>query len=85
MPHPSENHRQTRLISGGNHFIVPDGAAWLDYRGRTAIAAQAPEEVASLEQAGADLVLMPFVDAAREAADRIVGHDIPEQPVQIDQ
>ena len=57
----------------------------LDYRGRTAIAAQVPEEVASLEQAGADLVLMPFVDAAREAADRIVGHDIPEQPVQIDQ
>jgi Kef-type K+ transport system membrane component KefB len=57
----------------------------LDYRGRTAIAAQVPEEVASLEQAGADLVLMPFVDAAREAADRIVGHDIPEQRVQIDQ
>jgi Trk K+ transport system NAD-binding subunit len=57
----------------------------LAYRGRTAIAAQAPEEVARLEQAGADLVLMPFVDAAREAADRIVGHDIPEQPVQVDQ
>ena len=56
----------------------------LAYRGRIAIAAQAPEEVARLEQAGADLVLMPFVDAAREAADRIVGHDIPEPPVQVD-
>ena len=57
----------------------------LAYRGRIAIAAQGPEEAARLEQAGAALVLMPFVDAAREAADRIVGYDIPEQPVQVDQ
>jgi len=28
---------------------------------------------------------MPFVDAAREAADRIVGPDLPKQPVQVDQ
>jgi len=57
----------------------------LAYRGRIAIAAQAPEDVARLEQAGADLVLLPFVDAAREAADRIAGQDSPQQPAPMDQ
>jgi len=57
----------------------------LAYRGRIAIAAQGPEAAATLEQAGADLVLMPFVDAAREAADRIVGPDLPKQLVQVEQ
>jgi hypothetical protein len=31
------------------------------------------------------LVLMPFVDAARETADHIVGPDFPKQPMQMDQ
>ncbi|MDZ7784745.1 MAG: cation:proton antiporter family protein [Halioglobus sp.] len=57
----------------------------LDYRGRIAISAQAPEAVAGLEHAGADLVLMPFVDAAREATERITEYDIVEQPGQNDQ
>jgi Kef-type K+ transport system membrane component KefB len=45
----------------------------LGYAGRIAVTAHAPNEVASLEQAGADLVLVPFEDAAREAADRLLG------------
>jgi hypothetical protein len=44
----------------------------LGYSGRSAITAQALEDAARLEQAGADLILLPFADAAREAADRIM-------------
>lgn len=47
----------------------------LGFGGRTAIAAQSQEDVARFEQAGADLVLVPFTDAAREAADSITGQD----------
>ncbi|MCR9186657.1 MAG: cation:proton antiporter [Halieaceae bacterium] len=45
------------------------------YRGRTAITAQFDNDVAELEQAGADIVLSPFSDAAYEAADRITESD----------
>ena len=45
----------------------------LGYGGRTAIAAESPEDIVRLQQAGADLILAPFSDAAREAADRIMG------------
>lgn len=54
----------------------------LGYSGRIAIAAQAPDEAARLEQAGADLILVPFTDAAREAADRIMGQALPQQAEQ---
>ncbi len=43
------------------------------FRGRIAVTAHAPGELSRLEQAGADLVLAPFSDAAREAADRLLG------------
>jgi Trk K+ transport system NAD-binding subunit len=43
------------------------------YAGRIAVTAHGPADVARLEQAGADLVMMPFVDAAREAVNRILG------------
>lgn len=45
----------------------------LGYAGRIAVTAHSPSEVVRLERAGADLVLVPFVDAAREAADRLLG------------
>jgi hypothetical protein len=45
----------------------------LGYAGRIAVTVHGPGEVAGLEQAGADLVLVPLADAAREAADRILG------------
>lgn len=48
------------------------------FRGRVAITAQMPDDVAQLRHTGADLVLTPFVDAAREAAYRIVEQGIPE-------
>ncbi len=43
------------------------------YAGRIAVTAHSASEVAPLEQAGADLVLLPYADAAREAADRLLG------------
>ncbi|HBQ40638.1 MAG TPA: sodium:proton exchanger [Halieaceae bacterium] len=46
------------------------------YTGRTAITAQFDNDVAELEQAGADIVLSPFSDAACEAADRITEADL---------
>ncbi len=45
----------------------------LGYAGRIAVTAHTSSEVAILERAGADLVLMPFADAAQEAADRLLG------------
>lgn len=44
----------------------------LGYAGRIAVTAHSADEVARLEQAGADLVMAPFADAAREAADRLL-------------
>ncbi|MEO6423513.1 MAG: cation:proton antiporter family protein [Candidatus Nitrotoga sp.] len=43
------------------------------YAGRIAVAAHSAGEAERLEQAGADLVLVPYMDAAREAADRLLG------------
>jgi Trk K+ transport system NAD-binding subunit len=54
----------------------------LGYSGRIAITAQAPDDAARLEQGGADLILVPFADAAREAADRIMGQALPQQTEQ---
>ena len=42
------------------------------FAGRIALTAHGPAEVPRLEHAGADLVLLPFADAAREAADRLL-------------
>ncbi len=44
----------------------------LGYTGRIAVTAHGSGEVAKLEQAGADLVLVPLADAAREATDRLL-------------
>ena len=52
----------------------------LGYAGRIAVTVHGPGEIARLEQAGADLVLVPFADAAREAADRLMGQDSPTMP-----
>lgn len=42
------------------------------YRGKVALTAHARAQQAIFEQAGADLVLLPFRDAAKEAVDRIL-------------
>jgi Kef-type K+ transport system membrane component KefB len=52
----------------------------LGYAGRIAVTVHGPGEVARLEQAGADLVLVPYADAAREAADRLLGPVSPVMP-----
>ncbi|MBM69768.1 MAG: sodium:proton exchanger [Haliea sp.] len=57
-----ERHANVSLLNTLHH---------LGYRGRTAITAQSDDEVAELEQAGADIILSPFSDAANEASDRI--------------
>ena len=46
----------------------------LGYAGRIAVTAHSPAEAAKLEKAGADLVMVPYADAAREAADRLLFH-----------
>jgi len=46
----------------------------LGYAGRIAVTAHGPAEAAKLEKAGADLVMVPYADAAREAADRLLFH-----------
>lgn len=43
------------------------------YAGRIAVTARDSSEVERLAQVGADLVLLPYADAAREAADRLLG------------
>ena len=47
----------------------------LAYTGKIAVTAHHRTEVTAFEQAGADLVLVPFSDAALEAAERIIEHD----------
>ena len=47
------------------------------YRGRIAVAAHRPEDVAILSDAGADVLLQPFADAAASASDAIFGSDGP--------
>jgi Kef-type K+ transport system membrane component KefB len=49
----------------------------LGYGGRIAVTAHGPAEAARLRQAGADLVMIPYADAAREAADRLLGQAPP--------
>jgi len=43
----------------------------LGYTGRIAVTAHDPAEEAKMEQAGADLVMVPYADAAREAAEKL--------------
>jgi Kef-type K+ transport system membrane component KefB len=47
----------------------------LAYTGKIAVTAHDRAEVAAFKQAGADLVLVPFSDAAVEAAELIIGRD----------
>lgn len=42
------------------------------YRGKTAVTASTASDALALEQAGADRVLRPFLDAAQQAADRLL-------------
>ncbi|MGB5439368.1 MAG: cation:proton antiporter family protein [Gammaproteobacteria bacterium] len=48
-----------------------DSLRGLGYAGRIAVTAHGPVEIAKLQQAGVDLVMLPYADAAREAADLI--------------
>ena len=52
----------------------------LGYAGRIAVTVHGPGEVPRLGQAGADLVLLPYADAAREAAGRLLGQVSPVKP-----
>ena len=54
----------------------------LGYTGQIAISTHAPNDVARLEQAGADVILVPYVDAAHEAANRIMGPVFQPQTLQ---
>lgn len=57
--------------------MVLHGLRQLGYRGRVAIASSSRQDAQVFEKEGVDMVLIPYVDAAREAADRLfpgVGH-----------
>jgi len=43
----------------------------LSYEGRVAVTAHSEQEMVALQQAGADLVFLPYADSAHEAADRL--------------
>lgn len=45
------------------------------YQGRTALAAHTLHDARALEEAGADIVLLPFADAADQAVDRLLAED----------
>jgi Trk K+ transport system NAD-binding subunit len=45
------------------------------YRGRIAVTTHTPDTTKALQAAGADLVLLPFADAANEAVDLLMMHD----------
>jgi len=45
-----------------------------DFRGRTAVTAHHDRDMPKLRDAGADVVLLPFVDAAKEAADVLLAN-----------
>ena len=47
------------------------------YSGQVAVTAHNNSDVNKLEAMGADLVMIPFADAAREAADRLLGQGNP--------
>lgn len=53
----------------------------LGYTGRIAVTAHSAVEAARLIEAGADLVLEPFADAAREAAERLLSQTATKQGV----
>ncbi len=54
----------------------------LGYSGKIAIAVQVEDDAARMEHAGADLILTPYADAAREAADRIFEQESTRQPLE---
>ncbi|MEX2515380.1 MAG: sodium:proton exchanger, partial [Gammaproteobacteria bacterium] len=60
---------------------LAEGLRDLGFSGRLAIAAQHPGDTERLQQVGADLILMPFVDAADQAADLILGRQ-QRQPIE---
>jgi len=47
------------------------GLAELGYNGQVAVTTHDPQDVETLERAGADIVLLPFRDAAKEAANQL--------------
>ena len=53
------------------------------YRGRIAMAAHGDAEARRLQEGGADLVLMPYRDAALEAVERLIRVDRGESPTSI--
>jgi len=49
-----------------------------DYQGRLAVTAHSHDDAKFLREAGADLVLLPFADAATEAVNRLLAMDEPK-------
>ncbi|MDX1757060.1 MAG: cation:proton antiporter family protein [Marinobacter sp.] len=56
----------------GINQMLLQGLRQQQYRGRVAVACSSRRDAKKLEQAGVDLVLIPYSDAAKEAADQLM-------------
>lgn len=57
------------------NLVLLDGLRRRGYQGRTVVTAHTVRDADDLRQAGADMVLLPFADAANEAVDRLLDAD----------
>ena len=55
-----------------NHALLQTLRQW-GYEGKVALSAENDDDAQVLRSVGADMVLIPYADAAREAADRLMG------------
>jgi Trk K+ transport system NAD-binding subunit len=61
------------------NLALLDAVAHHGYQGRKAFASHTDYDTERLRKAGVDLILSPFVDAAKEASDRIAAGQIRER------
>lgn len=61
------------LAQDDPRLLLLNGLRTEKYPGKVAIATQLPHEVIELERRGVDLVLLPFLDAAHRAVERLEG------------
>ena len=70
-------HHETGVTHDDPHHSLIRSLADLDFNGRTAVAAYSDDDAEALRVAGSDLVLMPFRDAASQAAALVLGEAHP--------
>jgi len=59
----------------GINRMLLHGLRQQDYKGKVAVSTASRQDARAFEQEGVDMVLIPYDDAAREAAERLMDHD----------